>query len=250
MTLIGEHVLLRVYLRNADRAPHTPTFERLIRAARRSGMAGATVLQGILGAGSRGVIQPSIWSLSRQAPVIVEIVDRAERIRDFVAGPVDELMDGGMATLERASVLLCRHGGPQPRAELAPAGELAPLSTLPQIDVRGHMKVKENGILLRVFVGESDRHEGRPLYEAIVQKVRELGLAGATVLRGTEGFGAHSVVHESSLLEMSTDLPVVIEIVDSDDKIRLLLPHLETMVTEGMITMEHVMVLLYRQNSV
>jgi hypothetical protein len=76
--------------------------------------------------------------------------------------------------------------------------------------------------------------------------VRELGLAGATVLKGSEGFGAHSVVHTSQLLVMSTDLPVVVEIVDVEEKIKLLLPHLETMVQEGMITMEYVVVLMYR----
>ncbi len=108
------------------------------------------------------------------------------------------------------------------------------------------MTINENGILLRVFIGESDRFEHKPLYEAIVQKVRELGLAGATVLRGSEGFGAHSVVHTTHLLEMSTDLPVVIEVVDTEGKIRLLLPHLEKMVLEGMITMEYVVILMYR----
>jgi hypothetical protein len=86
------------------------------------------------------------------------------------------------------------------------------------------------------------------LYEAVVHKVRELGLAGATVLRGTEGFGANSVVHRAGLLEMSTDLPVVIEVVDTEDKVRLLLPHLETMVEEGMVTMEYVVILMYRHN--
>ena len=104
----------------------------------------------------------------------------------------------------------------------------------------------ENGVLLRIFIGESDRFENQPLYEAIVQKTRELGLAGATVLRGTEGYGARSVVHKAALLEMSSDLPIVIEIVDAQDKVNLLLPHLEKMMLEGMITMEHVKILLYR----
>jgi PII-like signaling protein len=111
------------------------------------------------------------------------------------------------------------------------------------------MTSNENGVLLRVFIGESDRFQGRPLHEAIVQKVRELGLAGATVLRGTEGFGANSVVRRSSLLEMSTDLPIVVEIVDAEEKVKLLLPHLETMVGEGMITMEYVAILMYRHDS-
>jgi hypothetical protein len=110
------------------------------------------------------------------------------------------------------------------------------------------MTTNEKGVLLRVFIGESDRFQNKPLYEAIVQKVRELDLAGATVLRGSEGFGANSVVHKSALLAMSVDLPIVIEMVDTEEKIKLILPHLEQMVEEGMVTMEYVMILIYRHD--
>jgi hypothetical protein len=137
---------------------------------------------------------------------------------------------------------------PRPDA-LQLAAELKPLSTIPSLEPGAHMTVNENGILLRVFIGESDEFQRKPLYEAIVQKVRELGLAGATVLRGTEGFGANSVVHKASLVDMSTDLPIVIEVIDTEDKIRTLLPHLEGMVQEGMITMEYVVILMYRHDA-
>ena len=110
------------------------------------------------------------------------------------------------------------------------------------------MTINQEGVLLRVFVGESDRFESRPLHEAILQKAREIGLSGATVLRGIEGFGANSVVHKAALLEMSRDLPIVIEIVDTEPKIKQLLPHLEQMVSEGMITMEYVIILMYRHD--
>ena len=94
------------------------------------------------------------------------------------------------------------------------------------------MTINENGILLRVFIGESDRHQGKPLYEAIVQQARALGLAGATVLKGVEGFGANSVVHKASLLEMSTDLPMVIEMVDVRERVIVRLPALEPLGAE------------------
>jgi len=247
MSLQGEHLLLRVYLRTAERSPHVPTFELLVKAARADGLAGATVIQGIVGLGSRGFSRTSNWSFVQHLPVIVELVDSAEKITEFLAGPMDELMGGGMATLERAHVLFQRKGGPRDPVKLSPAPEIVPLSTVEKLELRGdRMRTQSAGLLLRVFIGESDRYQSQPLYEAILQKVRNLGCAGATVLRGTEGFGAHSVVHKASLLEMSTDLPIVIEIVDEDEKIKNLLPHLEEMVTEGMITMEHVMILLYR----
>jgi uncharacterized protein len=252
MSLRGEQVLLRAYLQSADRAPHTPTFERLVKAARKEHLAGATVLRGILGFGSHGLIKRSVWSIVGHVPVIVEIVDSGERILSFVEGPLEQIMVHGMVTLERANVMLYRdRKHDEPRA-LTLGGLLKPLSTLPRIAERaqiaegGRMKVNEHGILLRIFVGESDRFANKRLYEAIVGKARELGLAGATVLRGTEGFGAHSVVHSTSLLEMSTDLPIVIEIVDTEEQIKKLLPHLEEMVQEGMITMEYVMIILYR----
>ena len=110
------------------------------------------------------------------------------------------------------------------------------------------MKIPQQGKLLRIFVGESDRWHHHPLFEAIVLKARELGLAGATVLRGPMGFGAHSHLHTSKILRLSTDLPMVIEIVDTEEKINLLLPHLDEMVQEGLVTLEGVKVLKYRAN--
>jgi hypothetical protein len=246
MSLIGEQILLRVYLQSADRAPRIPSYERIVAAARKGQLAGATVLRGILGAGYHGLIKHSDWSVVEHVPVIVELVDSAEKIAAFVQGPLDQIMVGGMLTLERAAVLMYRERSLEQPSTLSVAGQLQPLSTVPQLAPGSHMKIKENGILLRAFIGESDKFEHKPLYEAIVQKVRELGLAGATVLRGSEGFGANSVVHKSAVLAMSSDLPIVIEIVDSEEKINLLLPHLETMVKEGMLTMEHVLVLMYR----
>jgi PII-like signaling protein len=223
-----------------------PTYQRIVQAARKENLAGATVLRGILGAGYRGVIRGSAWSLVQHEPIVVEIVDSGEKIAKFVQGTLDQIMVGGMLTLERAAVMMYRDRPHDQPGSMQLAAALTPLSTMPRIEPGSHMKTGENGILLRVFIGEADKFQHVPLYEAIVQKVRELGLAGATVLRGTEGFGARSVVHRAQLLEMSTDLPVLIEIVDSEDKIKLLLPHLETMVQEGMVTMEYVMVLMYR----
>ena len=110
------------------------------------------------------------------------------------------------------------------------------------------MKIPEQGKLLRIFVGESDRWHHQPLYEAIVLKARELGLAGATVLRGPMGFGANSRLHTAKILRLSLDLPMVIEIVDTDEKLQLLLPHLDEMVLEGLVTLENVQVLKYRAN--
>jgi hypothetical protein len=103
-----------------------------------------------------------------------------------------------------------------------------------------------DGKLLRVLIGEDDEHEGRPLYEAIVLMLRKEGMAGATVLRGIEGFGASSRIHTAKVLRLSEDLPIVIECVDRAANIERVLPLLDQMITEGMITVEKVEIRLYR----
>jgi PII-like signaling protein len=108
------------------------------------------------------------------------------------------------------------------------------------------MTIPEDGSLLRIFVGESDRHGHHPLYEAIVLQARKKGLAGATVLRGVMGFGKHSTLHTAKILRLSEDLPIVIEIVDSAEKINEFLPVLDEMIKDGLVTVERVKVLQYK----
>jgi len=108
------------------------------------------------------------------------------------------------------------------------------------------MKLPEEGILLRIFIGETDRIHGKALYEQIVLKARELGLAGATVVRGTMGFGASSRLHTAKILRLSEDLPVVIELVDTEENLNKLMPFIDENVTEGLVTMEKVRVIKYR----
>jgi len=111
------------------------------------------------------------------------------------------------------------------------------------------MKITGDGKLLRIFVGESDRCHGRPLYEAIVLKARELGLAGATVWRGIEGYGATSRIHTAKVLRLSEDLPILIEIVDSEDKVRAALPEIDALMEDagcgGLVTLEKAEVFKY-----
>lgn len=111
------------------------------------------------------------------------------------------------------------------------------------------MKLEGEARLLRIFIGESDKWHGKPLYEAIVLAARELHLAGATVLRGSMGFGAHSRLHTAKVLRLSEDLPIVIEIVDSAEKIDTLLPRIDAMVAEGLVTQETVRVIKYVADS-
>lgn len=107
----------------------------------------------------------------------------------------------------------------------------------------------ESATLLRIFMGEDDRADGGPLYEAIVMKAREMGLAGATVLRGPMGFGHASHLHTAKILRLSQDLPVVVEIVDSEDRVMALLTEIEPFMSSGLVTLEKVRVLRYGHNA-
>jgi PII-like signaling protein len=111
------------------------------------------------------------------------------------------------------------------------------------------MTLPREAKLLRIFIGESDIYMHRPLHEVIVEEARKRGIAGATVLRGILGFGANSLIHTTKILRLSEDLPLVVEIVDAEDKIEAFLPELDKMIGEGLVTMEKVKVITYRHNS-
>jgi uncharacterized protein len=111
------------------------------------------------------------------------------------------------------------------------------------------MQLPKDATLLRIFIGESDRWQHQPLYEAIVLKARELHLAGATVLRGPMGFGAASRIHTAKILRLSMDLPMVIEIVDTEEKVKTFLPFLDEMMGGGLVTLEKIKVIHYRDGS-
>ncbi len=112
------------------------------------------------------------------------------------------------------------------------------------------MKLPEQAQLLRIFIGESDKYHGKPLYEAIVKLAREKGLAGATVSRGLMGFGADSRMHSAKILRLSEDLPITIEIVDKPERIESILPELDKMIQEGLITLENIRVIAYRHTEI
>jgi PII-like signaling protein len=246
MKIEAEQVLCRFHLSTRARHRDQPLYEWIVEAARRDGLQGATVLKGIAGLRADGTaLSEHRWAISQDLPVIVEVVDGPRRIEALLAR-VEPAMVEGEITLERAHVVLYRGAGDRGPRAVAPVDII---QTQDQSAAWGitTMTLPEEGVLLRIFMGESDRDpgSGRPLYEAIVHRAREAGLAGATVLRGPLGFGKNSVVHSAKLLEMSTDLPIVIEIVDAEAKIRAFLPVVDELVTEGMVTLEAVRILKY-----
>src|SRR5438477_4744607 len=246
MTIATEQVLCRFQLSNFIRHGMSPLYEWIVETAHHEGLQGATVLKGFFGLRLQGqVLEEHTWSISQELPVIVEVVDEPARIEALLA-KVEPVFREGVITLERAHVLLYRAGPSQTAASLTARNIIATVATSAATGVRT-MKQPENGVLLRIFIGESDKEPGRdrPLFEAIVRRAREAHLAGATVLRGPMGFGRHSRMHTTKLLELSTDLPIVIEIVDAEEKVEAFLPVVDELVTEGLVTLEAVRVLKY-----
>jgi PII-like signaling protein len=246
MKIETEQVLCRFQLSNLLRHGMTPLYEWIVETAHREGLQGATVLKGIFGLRADGsLLEHHTWSVSQELPVIVEVVDEPARIEALLA-QVEPVCREGVITLERAHVVLYRPGERDATPPSSGRNIIGTAATTAAAGVRT-MNVPENGVLLRIFIGESDKDPGgdRPLYEAIVRKAKEAHLAGATVLRGPMGFGRHSRVHTAKLLELSTDLPVVIEIVDAEERIDGFLPTVDELVTEGLVTLEAVRVVRY-----
>jgi PII-like signaling protein len=241
----AEQVLCRFHLTSLARHQDEPLYQWVVEVAHREGLQGATVLKGFLGLRADGaLLEEHHWRLSQELPVIVEVVDGPHRVETLLAR-VEPVLREGMITLERAHVVLYR-GGASESGALRPVDVIASKDQSAVWEVKT-MKLPEEGVLLRIFIGEDDREPGtgRPLYEALVRRAREAQLAGATVLKGPLGFGKHSRVHAAKLLELSTDLPIVVEIVDAEEKIKSFLPTVDELVTEGLVTLESVRVLKY-----
>jgi PII-like signaling protein len=246
MKFEAEQVLCRFQLSTFARHGSQPLYEWIVETAHRENLRGATVLKGFFGLRQDGsVLSEHRWAVSQELPVVVEVVDEPAKIEVLLAR-VEPVFPEGVVTLERAHVLFYRAGERESDPLVATRNIIATASKSIATGVRT-MKIPENGVLLRIFIGESDREPGgdRSLFEAIVRRAREAHLAGATVLRGPMGFGRHSRVHAAKLLELSTDLPIVIEIVDSEEKITAFLPVVDELVSEGLVTLEAVRIVRY-----
>lgn len=248
MKLEVEQVLCRFHLSTSVRHGAEPLYRWILAVAHDEDLQGATVLKGIMGLRADGTLLcPGRWRLDQEVPVIVESVDGPRCIERLLAR-VEPVFHQGEITLERAHVALYRPASPAPlpREAARKIDVIATTEAGAAWEVKT-MKLAENGVLLRIFLGESDEDAGQriPLYRSIVEHARAAGLAGATVLKGPMGFGRHSRVHTATLLDLSTDLPVVVEIVDTEEKIDAFMPVVDALVSEGMVTLEAVRVLRY-----
>ncbi len=262
--LHGERTLIRIYVGSADRAHGRPLIASIVELLRTRGYAGATVLRSIMAFGARRIVHSELNEItSLELPSVIECVETADRIATVLPA-LDEMIGSGLITLERAEVVIYR--APRSAQQVGGAAtDQLPSTARPAAsrrevadDLDGNSSadrevpmhgLKGERTLMRIHVGESDRHGGAPLYEAIVLLLRKRGYAGATVFRGIMGFGANAQLHVSKLFRLSSDLPIIIECVETEERIRQILPELDGMIEGGLITLERARVILYRPDA-
>ncbi len=242
-----EATLLRVYSKAIEKWHGVPLYRAIVESARRRHLAGASVFPVELGYGShRQLHDVTSEYASFDMPIVVEIVDAAERIAELVSD-LDTMVGEGLVVLNQARVCHYRHAAESNqagRSELA----ICPPPHSGRLSGEGGtspMKIEGEGKRVSVYVGSADTWGGRNLAVAIVEQCRKLGLAGATVTRGIMGFGKQSVIHKAHLLGLSDDLPEKIEVVDKSEEIDRLLPILDQMLGGGLIVVEDVHVVRY-----
>jgi len=242
-----EASLVRVYCKAIEKWHGVALYRAIVEVARRRHLASASVFPVELGYGShRQLHDIASEYASFDIPIVVEIVDTAERARELVA-ELETMVSEGLVVVSPARVHRYTHKSER-QNDGAPVSQTSPPShPMPVSGEKGTipMKIAGEGKRVTVYVGSADTWGGRNLAIAIVEKCREMGLAGATVSRGVMGFGKHSVIHKAHLLALSDDLPEKIEVVDRPEEIERLLPVLDQMIGGGLIVIEDVHIVRY-----
>lgn len=220
---------LVIYVNTKQHRHGAPLYESIVHFLQKHRVAGATVTKAIGGYGASGSMhQAHVFSLTEDVPMRIEAVDSEQKINAVLPFLYD-IVDRGLIEVQDTEVV--RSTTHEAESEEAP-------------DVK-HEKLEGHAKMVRIYIGEDDRWEGEPLHEAIVKKLRMMDIAGATVYRGVLGFGAQQRVHRSGFLGLSKDLPLMITVIDTEEKIKSILPVLDEMVDEGLISLSDVEIIKY-----
>ena len=220
---------LVIYVNALQRYKSKPAYEAIVQFLRDHRCAGATVTRAVSGYGHSGKVhEASLFSLTEDVPMRVEVVDSEQKINALLPFIYD-MVDKGLIEVQDTEVI--KHSTHKAKEE-----KMEPVK---------HEKLEGHAKMIRIYIGEDDRWEGEPLHEAIVKRLRMLDIAGATVYRGLMGYGAQNRMHRSGFLGLSNDLPIMISVVDSEEKIRKVLPIMDEMVDEGLIALSDVEIIKY-----
>jgi PII-like signaling protein len=220
---------LVIYVNALQHYKGKPVYEAIVQFLHDHGCAGATVTRAVSGYGRSGKVHEAhLFSLSEDVPMRVEVVDSEQKINALLPFIYD-MVDKGLIEVQDTEVI--KHSTHKTKQE-----EVEPVK---------HEKLEGHAKMIRIYIGEDDRWEGEPLHEAIVKRLRMLDIAGATVYRGLMGYGAQNRVHRSGRFGLSKDLPVMISVIDAEEKIRKVLPVMDEMVDEGLIALSDVEIIKY-----
>lgn len=220
---------LVIYVNALQRYKSKPAYEAIVQFLRDHGCAGATVTRAISGYGQSGKVHEAhLFSLTEDVPMRVEAVDSEQKITALLPFIYD-MVDKGLIEVQDTEVI--KHSTHKAKEK--------------ETETVKHEKLEGHAKMIRIYIGEDDRWEGEPLHEAIVKRLRMLDIAGATVYRGLMGYGAQNRVHRSGFLGLSTDLPIMISVIDAEEKIRKVLPIMDEMVDEGLIALSDVEIIKY-----
>lgn len=224
---------LVVYVNTLQHYKSKPVYEAIVEFAHRHGCSGATVTKAVSGYGRSGKVHEAhLFSITEDVPMRVEVVDSEQKINALLPFIYD-MVDKGLIEVQDTQVI--KHTTHQAQAE--------------ETHAMKHEKLEGSAKLLRIYIGEDDRWEDEPLHEAIVKKLRMMDIAGATVYRGLIGYGAQNRVHRSGFLGLSKDLPIMLSVIDTEEKIRGVLPVLDEMVDEGLIALSDVEIIKYTHSN-
>ncbi len=220
---------LIIYVSEQARWQNESVYEAVLRFLFKHGCAGATVTRAVAGFGPKGQSRRSkLFQLREDLPMRIEMVESEQKI-NAVLPWIYEMLPDGLIELQDTEII--KHFGSRAQGE--------------ESHKMGHEKLEGNAKMLRIYIGEDDRWEGEPLHEAIVKKLRMMDIAGATVYRGILGYGANQRMHKTGFLGLSSDMPLMVTVVDSEEKIKSAVTVLDEMVDEGLVVLSDVEVIKY-----
>jgi PII-like signaling protein len=220
---------LIIYVNVKQHRHGAPLYESIVSFLQKHGVAGATVTKAVAGYGASGLMHEAhVFSLTEDVPMRIEAVESEQKI-NAVLPFLCEMVDKGLIEVQDTEVV----------------GYTTHKNQTVGVETMKHDKLEGHAKMVRIYIGEDDRWEGEPLHEAIVKRLRMMDIAGATVYRGVLGFGAQQRMHRSGFLGLSNDLPLMITAVDTEEKIKSILPVLDEMVDEGLIALSDVEIIKY-----
>jgi PII-like signaling protein len=233
MLVAGKAVKVSIYLSEGATHHGASTYSSILDFLFFRGVSGATVLKGVAGFGAdHRMHSASVVEISDQLPLKIEFIETREKV-DELLGKLEELAGSGMIELQETTVAKPAQASKTKKAQPA-----------------GHVKIEGKAKMMRIYIGESDQWEGKPLHQALVRAMRANDLAGATVYRGILGYGAHRRVHQEKPLLLSGDASIMLSVVDTEEKLQGFLPIVEQMVFEGLVVLSDVDIIKYAHRTV